>query len=109
MRLVKFMLAVSLTVTTCVNAASFKIMDDAPVYWQERDALSQHLVKSGKCMVLSRIGDDVTAYAHEVKIIRDETRDDRTREYIPYMTYSCMISGDPLYAGYIPEHYLKML
>lgn len=110
MRLVKILTAglVSL-LPTIVNAAQFKFADDAPVYWQQRDVLSQYLIKSGKCLVLSRIGDSPSQYPHQVKQLRDKFKDNKTQQYIPLMTYSCMVTGDTLSVGYIPERYLNKL
>lgn len=109
MRLGKFIGAVSLIATSTVYAGQYKLQDDGPVYWQQRDALAQYMTKSGKCVELSRIGDSPTQYAHQVSIVLRKFTDDKVRMYVPYMTYSCMISGDPTYAGYIPEHYVKKM
>lgn len=109
MRLVKIIVAVSLAATFSVNATQYKLQDDSPVYWQQRDALAEYMIKSGKCLELSRIGDSPTQYAHQVSIVLKKFSDDKTRMYVPYMTYSCMISGLPTYALYIPEHYVKKM
>lgn len=109
MQLVKFIVAVSLAVTFNVTAATYKIMDDAPVYWQQRDTLATWMIKSGQCLVLSRIGDSPAQYPHQVSQIMKQFRDDKVQMYIPYMTYSCMVSADPVYAKYIPERYLKKM
>lgn len=109
MRLVKFIVAVSLIVTFSVGATPYKLQDDAPVYYQARDTLSQYMTKSGTCLVLSRIGDSPSQFPHQVNQVMRKFTDDKVRAYIPYMTYSCMISGDPIYAGYIPEDYVKKM
>lgn len=109
MRLVKSLVAVSLAATSTVYATQYKLQDDGPVYWQERDTLVQYMTKSGKCLELSRIGDSPTQYAHQVTQVLRKFSDDKTRMYVPYMTYSCMISGEPTYALYIPEHYVKKM
>ena len=109
MRLVKILVTVSLTATFSVGATQYKLQDDAPVYWQQRDALAEYMTKSGKCLELSRIGDSPTQYAHQVSIVLNKFSDEKTRTYVPYMTYSCMISRLPTYALYIPEHYVKKM
>lgn len=109
MRLVKLFTTLALVFTSTVSAESFKTMDDAPVYWEQRDALSQYMVKSGQCLVLSRIGDNPSQYPHQVKLLRDKFRDDKTRQYIPFMTYSCMVTGYPIQVRYIPERYVDKL
>lgn len=109
MRLVKFLVAVSLAATFSVSATQYKLQDDAPVYFEARDALSQYLVKSGECLVLSRIGDSPSQFPREVGKLLRKFDDDKVRAYVPYMTYSCMVSADPTYAGYIPERYIKKM
>ena len=109
MRLVKFLVAVSLAATFSVSAGQYKLQDDGPVFWQQRDTLIQYMKKSGKCVESSRIGDSPTQYAHQVSIVLGKFTDDKVRMYVPYMTYSCMISGEPVYALYIPEHYVKKM
>lgn len=105
MRLVKLLLLVSFS----VSAGQYKTMDDGPVYWQQRDTLVQYMKKSGKCVELSRIGDSPTQYARQISLVLKQFSDDKVRMYVPYMTYSCMISGEPTYALYIPEHYVKKM
>lgn len=107
MQLAKILVTMSLIVTSAVQATQYKLQDDAPVYFEARDALSQYMVKSGECLVLSRIGDRPSQFSHQVGKLLGKFKDKRVRMYVPYMTYSCMISGDPVYAGYIPEHYAK--
>ena len=110
MRLVKFLIVTLVSLlATSVSAAQFKFADDAPVYWRQRDALSQYLIKSGECLVLSRIGDSPSQYPRQVKQLRDKFRDDKTQQYIPLMTYSCMVTGQPVQVSYIPERYLNKL
>lgn len=109
MRLVKLFTTFALVLTTTVSAETFKVMDDAPVYHEQRDALSQYMVKSGQCLVLSRIGDNPSQYPHQVKLLRDKFRDDKTRQYIPFMTYSCMVTGYPVQVNYIPQRYVDKL
>lgn len=109
MRLVKLFTTLALLFTSAVSAEPFKITDDAPVYWQQRDELSNYMVKSGQCLVLSRMGDSPSQYPRQVKILRDKFRDDKTRQYIPFMTYSCMVTGYPAQVRYIPERYLNKL
>lgn len=109
MRLVKFLVAASLAATFSVCAGQYKLQDDAPVYWQQRERLVQYMKQTGKCVELSRIGDSPTQYAHEVSLVLKQFSDDKVRTYVPYMTYSCMISGEPTYALYIPEHYVKKM
>ena len=110
MQLVKIItLGFASLLATSVSAAQFKFADDAPVYWQQRDALSQYLIKSGECLVLSRIGDSPSQYPRQVKQLRDKFKDDKTQQYIPLMTYSCMVTGDTLSVGYLPERYLNKL
>jgi hypothetical protein len=109
MRLVKFLVTASLAVTFSVSAGQYKLQDNGPVYWQQRDRLVQYMKQTGKCVELSRIGDSPTQYAHQVSIVLSKFADDKVRMYVPYMTYSCMISGEPTYAGYIPEHYVKKM
>lgn len=109
MRLVKLFTTLALVFTCTVNAETFKVTDDAPVYYEQREALSQYMVKSGECLVLSRIGDNPSHYPHQVKLLRDKFRDDKTRQYIPFMTYSCMVTGYPVQVSYIPERYLNKM
>lgn len=109
MQLVKFIVAVSLAVTFSVGATQYKLQDDAPVYYEARDTLVQYMTKSGKCQELSRIGDSVSQFPHQVELVMREVNGDKVKMYAPYMTYSCMISGDPIYAGYIPEDYVKKM
>lgn len=109
MRLVKLFTTLALVFTSTVSAEPFKVMDDAPVYWDQRNALSEYLFKSGECLVLSRIGDSPSQYPRQVKLLRDKFRDDKTRQYIPFMTYSCMVTGYPVQVRYIPERYLNKL
>lgn len=109
MRLVRLFTTLALVFTSAVSAEPFKIMDDAPVYWDQRNALSDYLLKSGECLVLSRIGDSPSQYPRQVKLLRDKFRDDKTRQYIPFMTYSCMVTGYPVQVRYIPERYLNKL
>lgn len=109
MRLVKFIIAVSLAATFSVGATQYKLQDDAPVYYDARDTLIQYMNKSGKCEELFRIGDSVSQFPHEVGVVMREAHSDKMKLYVPYMTYSCMISGDPTYAGYIPEEYVKKM
>lgn len=109
MRLVKFIVAVSLAATFSVSASQYKLQDDAPVYYQARDTLFKYMNKSGKCLELSRIGDNPAQFPYQVGQVMHKFTDDKVRAYIPYMTYSCMISGDPIYAGYIPEDYVKKM
>jgi len=109
MRKDKILVAVSLAATFSVGATQYKLQDDGPAYWQQRDTLIQYMKKSGKCVELSRIGDSPTQYAHQVSVVLSKFSDDKTRMYVPYMTYSCMISGEPTYALYIPEHYVKKM
>lgn len=107
MRLVKFIVAVSLATTFSVSATQYKLQDDGPVYWEARDTLSRYMVKSGECLVLYRMGDNPSKFPHLVNKLLAKFTDERVRMYVPYMTYSCMISGDPVYAGYIPDRYVK--
>lgn len=109
MRLVKIVVAMSLIATSTVSATGYKLQDDAPVYFQARDVLSEYMIKSGECLVLSRIGDSPSQFSHQVTKLLSKFADERVRMYVPYMTYSCMISADPLYAGYIPEEYVKKM
>lgn len=110
MQLVKILIVTLVSLlATSVNAAQFKLADDAPVYWQQRDALSQYLIKTGECLILSRIGDSPSQYPHQVKQLRDKFKDDKTQQYIPLMVYSCMVTGDTLSVGYLPERYLNKL
>lgn len=109
MQLVKLFVAMSLIATFSVSAIPYKIEDDAPVYREARDALSQYMVKSGTCLVLSRIGDSPSQFPYQVGQVMRKFSDDKVRAYIPYMIYSCMISGDPVYAGYIPDRYVKKM
>lgn len=109
MRLVKFLIAVSLAASFSVCATPYKLQDDAPVYFEARDMLREYMIKSGKCLELSRIGDSPSQYPHQVSQILKRFSSDKVRAYVPYMTYSCMISSDPIYAGYIPEHYAKKM
>lgn len=109
MRLVKLFTTLAVVFASTVSAESFKVMDDTPVYWQQRDELSNYMVKSGECLVLSRMGDSPSQYPRQVKLLRDKFRDDKTRQYIPFMTYSCMVTGYPVQVAYIPERYLNKL
>ncbi len=109
MRLVKLFTTLALVFTSTVSAEQFKVMDDAPVYWNQRNTLSNYLLKSGECLVLSRMGDSPSQYPRQVKLLRDKFRDDKTRLYIPFMTYSCMVTGYPVQVRYIPERYLNKL
>lgn len=109
MRLVNLFATLALVFTCTANAETFKVTDDAPVYYEQRDALSQYMVKSGQCLVLSRIGDNASQYPHQVKLLRDKFRDDKTRQYIPFMTYSCMVTGYPVQVNYIPQRYVDKL
>jgi len=109
MRLVKLCVALSLIATMGVSANPYKLQDDAPVYWQQRDRLSTWMVKSGRCLELSRIGDSPAQYPHQVLSVLRQVKDEKEKLYVPYMTYSCMVSADPVYAGYIPEQYVKKM
>lgn len=109
MRLVKLFATFALIFTCAVSAEPFKVTDDAPVYSQQRDKLSDYLIKSGQCLVLSRIGDSPAQYPRQVKLLRDKFHDNKTRQYIPFMTYSCMVTGYPVQVSYIPERYLNKL
>lgn len=109
MRLVKIVIAAFAALSFSVGAVQYKLQDDAPVYWAERDALNKYVVKSGECLVLSRIGDSPSQYSYQVKQLLSKFKDDHTRAYVPLVTYSCMISGDPSYAFFIPEHYADLL
>lgn len=109
MRLVKFIVTALVTATFSVSATQYKIMDNGPVYWQQRNTLAEYMRNSGKCVELARIGDSPSQYAHQVSVVLNKFADDKVRMYVPYMTYSCMVSGEPIYALYIPEHYVKKL
>lgn len=109
MRLVNLFTTLALVFTCTVNAETFKVTDNAPVYWEHRDTLSEYMVKSGECLVLSRIGDSPSQYSRQVKLLRDKFPDDKTRQYIPFMTYSCMVTGYPVQVSYIPQRYVDKL
>lgn len=109
MQLGKFIVAMSLIATSTVYATEYKLQDDAPVHFEARDTLAQYMVKSGKCLELSRIGDSPAQYPHQVSQVLRQFNNDKVRAYVPYMTYSCMVSADPVYAGYIPERYVKKM
>lgn len=109
MRLVKVIVAMSLIATFSTVASRYKLQDDAPVYFEARDTVIQYLVKSGVCLELSRIGDSPSQFPRETGKVLSRFTDEKARTYVPYMTYSCMVSGEPTYAGYIPERYVKKM
>lgn len=108
MRMVKFLAALVL-MTGNVNAEHFALQATAPIAWDQYDALSEYMVKSGECVTLSRYGQSPNDFPRLIRDVLSRFDDPKTRQYVPLMTYSCMISGDPTYGYYIPEHWAKKM
>lgn len=98
-----------LVMSDAVRAERFMLQATAPIAWKQYDTLAERLVKSGECVTLSRYGQSPDQFVHLYMNVLDNFTDSKTRQYVPLMTYSCMISGDPTLGYYIPDHWAKKM
>lgn len=92
-----------------VRAERFALQAVAPIAWKQYDALTEYMKKSGECATLSRYGENPDAFPHLIGDVLQRFDDPKTRQYVPLFTYSCMVTGDPWGAYYIPEHWVKKM
>lgn len=108
MRLVKLFILLFVVITSA-HAERFVLQAQGNIAWKEYDALVEYMNKSGECFTLARYGQSPDDFPHLMQSVLKRFDDRKTRQYVPLFVYSCMISGDPLYGYYIPDHWARKL